>query len=1177
MKMKVPPEKIGEEVAELVVKMVKFGRDYYGWEDIGLQYKTWAENAVQILLQKGVIADSTEASQVLDALQGARRIDALITKAKMLKDVVGGGKIPVDITSELGGEILVETKAIASNKAHTIAEMLRDIIYSWKTGRTVVYLTPNTPPPPYTTDTYTWTKQLLRECADALHAASGKVIPKEIVGDVAELRFVATEEGIVAQGPRVVVATKNGLLGWLGSRVGMLRFIPAVVTTVFWILIDLSMRSPLASCPPQAVVADVGYDGPGEGGRLTATHTYWVGDTGNGYRAVYFELGAWLNVSKSIYWLGGFDLPVLLSDGSGFKDPEPYVAYPSNPPARQLPYSPAARVGDSFITLEWPLKVYTTPPDSSGKVYQYLDVLVVEIQVEKYNFLTGDPLRHYTVKRAVVEQRVISSGYPQPLPPFGQLEPPPEPSPAPPTPYVTVEASVASGCGRVTVVPQLWFYPSGPEVSVPNGSLVVLRAYPCEGCSLRYWLISDGQRTWTVTGTSVGLRVNRSLTALAYFTDPPKQPKLVVRAVSSDGAPVYVNVSGWVLWRGYDGAVYNTTLPGDVLIGGLDFTLRHDTPLGFKVAANKTAVWVGVPIWYGDYAVTLTGPCSYCEVYEDALPTLSGLHLLLVWAKGSGGRARVDSGRIYFNDYYGTCRVNYGAGTAKRALGYCIYAGTYNYNDQKPTIVLSNAYSDSKATYRVGKKTQLKLLRWELRGPEGVIARWYNPEAYLPAWYNSTSYRWEGVFYPLYSKPDATYELVAVYGPPQATLTVRVYAVLPDGSRVYLASVRVNATTAGASASAATNGSGIAQLKLPTGNPVALSFPRVINYAPYRLVVENVTYNGARLGALLYANSTASAILPTFDKDGTVEIAYRAVAPLAVSWGPGGSVLLDFRKVVNGTAVYAEDRMPVTLVTKPASGYRFSRWVIVERSWAGQPVSKSGVPWNGVLWVDTKYTGAWRVDALFDFEPFYSTVLTNVNLYVEAIDAQGRARTLASRSLWLQYSGRQKVTLSWTGVLYNEWLRIRLTSDNSVTIYLMQLNVTPTTYVFTGERASGGGYVKNAEAMTQRRFKGLVRVSVNFTTNPIASNYQWRLRLLAVGADRRERELFTTGWYTGSTKSLSLTWTGSLKDEWVKAVVESNDDCSYKSLSVYVAPQLPANATVLYRWPVQLKAEFTQG
>ena len=55
-------------------------------------------------------------------------MDAVITKATVLKNVVGGGKAVVDITGELGGDILVETKAVASNKAHTIAEMLRDII-----------------------------------------------------------------------------------------------------------------------------------------------------------------------------------------------------------------------------------------------------------------------------------------------------------------------------------------------------------------------------------------------------------------------------------------------------------------------------------------------------------------------------------------------------------------------------------------------------------------------------------------------------------------------------------------------------------------------------------------------------------------------------------------------------------------------------------------------------------------------------------------------------------------------------------------------------------------------------------------------------------------------------------------------------------------------------------------
>jgi hypothetical protein len=799
---------------------------------------------------------------------------------------------------------------------------------------------------------------------------------------------------------------------------------------------------------------------------------------------------------------------------------------------------------------------------------------VVEIPIEKYKWETLDSsIYNFYVKRATVEQRIINQ-LTKPV----NVEPQPTPAVSPessPVPYVTVMVRTASGCGYATVVPQLWFYPSGPEVSVPNGSLIVLRAYPCDGCSLQYWQLNDGQRTWTVTGTYVGLRVNRSLTALAYFTDPPKQPKLVLRAESSDGAPVYVNMSGWVLW--YSGAVYNTTL-SNALFRSLDFALRHDIPLGFKMTANKTAVWVGVPaVGYGGYSLSLdyrntASGCTSVTWDSGSYSAISGLHLLLVQAKGSSAYVYTKSGWLNV----GSCSVMQGSGQTRSVSGWCVYTGTYNFNNAKPDVS-EQVCGWVSGTYSVAKKTQLKFLRWELRGPDGVIARWYDPKAYLSAWYNSTSYKWEGTFYPLYSKPDATYELVAVYGPPQATLTAKVSAVLPDGSRVYLSSVRVNATTVGASASALTDGSGIAKLSLPTGNPVAIYFPRVINYAPYRLVVENVTYNGACLGGLTYINDATSMILPSFDKDGTVEIAYRAVAPLVVYWGPGGSVQPGFQQVVNGTTVYAENGMPVALVTKPASGYEFGRWLIVKTAWVGQSVSKSGTPWNGVLWVDTKYTGAWRVDAFFDFEPFYPDALTNVNLYVEAVDAQGRVRTLTSRSLWLQWSGRQQVTLSWTGELYNEWLRMRLASDKETDINLMRLTISPAVYTFTGESASGGGYVKNAEVMTQHRFEGPVRVSVNFTTNPVISNYQWRLRLLAVGADGSERELFATGWYTGSTRSLSLTWTGSLKDEWVKAVVESNDGSSYKSLSVYAAPQLPANATVLYRWPVQLKAEFTQG
>jgi hypothetical protein len=68
---------------------------------------------VQILLQKGAIEGADDAV-VIDALQGARRADAVIAKAGVLKGAVRGGKAVVDVTGELGGDILVEAKAVAA-------------------------------------------------------------------------------------------------------------------------------------------------------------------------------------------------------------------------------------------------------------------------------------------------------------------------------------------------------------------------------------------------------------------------------------------------------------------------------------------------------------------------------------------------------------------------------------------------------------------------------------------------------------------------------------------------------------------------------------------------------------------------------------------------------------------------------------------------------------------------------------------------------------------------------------------------------------------------------------------------------------------------------------------------------------------------------------------------------
>jgi hypothetical protein len=75
--------------------------------------KEWAGDAVQILLQKGAIEGADDAV-VIDALQGARRADAVIAKAGVLKGAVRGGKAVVDVTEELGGDTLVEAKAVAA-------------------------------------------------------------------------------------------------------------------------------------------------------------------------------------------------------------------------------------------------------------------------------------------------------------------------------------------------------------------------------------------------------------------------------------------------------------------------------------------------------------------------------------------------------------------------------------------------------------------------------------------------------------------------------------------------------------------------------------------------------------------------------------------------------------------------------------------------------------------------------------------------------------------------------------------------------------------------------------------------------------------------------------------------------------------------------------------------------
>ena len=160
------------------------------------------------------------------------------------------------------------------------------------------------------------------------------------------------------------------------------------------------------------------------------------------------------------------------------------------------------------------------------------------------------------------------------------------------TQYATVKVSVAAGCGHAVAIPGVWFYPSGPEVTVPVGSRVVVKATPCEGASFDRWEIYG--TTWKqVREGWYGFIVNGSVTVRAYFTNPSSVPKLVIKAETVNKEPVYVNMTGWVFWANSNGIFHNTSL-SNAFFRGLEFTLNQQYPMGFKLAANKTAVWVGV-------------------------------------------------------------------------------------------------------------------------------------------------------------------------------------------------------------------------------------------------------------------------------------------------------------------------------------------------------------------------------------------------------------------------------------------------------------------------------------------------------------------------------------------------------------------------------------------------------
>jgi len=620
----------------------------------------WAAQVINRLAAEGELAGE-DLAKAWSEILAERKYDASLL-GKIYRRIAGSQRGIVDI-ERVFGRTYVEAKAIPSNKGQTVAEMIRDLIYASKHPDVeIIYLVPDEPVPGYS-DPYDWVKNLLNKVAGYLDEASGGAVPKDIVGLIERRSLVVTESGLTARGPRLVLARAGGFFDWLGMDVGLVQYLWGLAkTALITLFIEMAMRAVLVDAPPQVLLANVSYNGYGNGS-LVVTLTYGTGDW-QGYRALYTEIGVRLNVNSSSLYLAHFYFPTLLSDGRMFYDVAPVVVPSDAEPQLPLPSAPGLLYDGQRLRIEVPLKQYTvkeTRPDGSVVEKTVMDTLVLEGDVIVERIAVRDIFKSVIVKEALVDQLTLSQRLVNAPPPPSQVT---NVNPAPPTPYVTVKASVASGCGRVTVVPQLWFYPSGPEVSVPNGSLVVLRAYPCDGCKLQYWLLDDGERTWFEYGTSVGFKVNRSVTALAYFTEQPEVPKLVLRAESVDKEPVIVNMSGWVFWVDYSNVVRNTTL-SNATFYRLEYTLNQWKPIGFEVAANGTASWVGVPFYYGGYSASFSGPCGYCYLYEDALPALSGPHLLLVQAKGRAGYVTVKSGRVHFDDYYGTCRVDSGAGEAR--------------------------------------------------------------------------------------------------------------------------------------------------------------------------------------------------------------------------------------------------------------------------------------------------------------------------------------------------------------------------------------------------------------------------------------------------------------------------------------------------------------------------------
>ncbi|MCC6051161.1 MAG: hypothetical protein LM580_10660, partial [Thermofilum sp.] len=334
----------------------------------------WAAQVISRLAAEGELAGE-DLAKAWSEILAERKYDASLLR-KIYRRIVGSQRGIVDI-ERVFGRTYVEAKAIPSNKGQAVAEMIRDLIYASKHPDVeIIYLVPDEPVPGYS-DPYDWVKNLLDKVAGYLDEASGGAVPKDIVGLIERRSLVVTESGLTARGPRLVLAKAGGFFDWLGMDVGLVQYLWGLAkTALITLFIEMAMRAVLVDAPPQVLLANVSYNGYGNGS-LVVTLTYGTGDW-QGYRALYTEIGVRLNVNSSSLYLAHFYFPTLLSDGRMFYDVAPVVVPSDAEPQLPLPSAPGLLYDGQRLRIEVPLKQYTvkeTRPDGSVVEKTVMDTL----------------------------------------------------------------------------------------------------------------------------------------------------------------------------------------------------------------------------------------------------------------------------------------------------------------------------------------------------------------------------------------------------------------------------------------------------------------------------------------------------------------------------------------------------------------------------------------------------------------------------------------------------------------------------------------------------------------------------------------------------------------------------------------------------------------------------------